>query len=177
MYKKPIIIFGIVVPIILAAIFVGVCVFVKGKFSESYQTKVKYYEGNERSLTAAAQIESKLGEQRENSKRWQELLDQDTFSLVTTNLRLIGEDLPPKEFQQTAFERLGNSGSLGSVTAQKSTGMRFNLRGTYRSVQKALLELETRMPNLQLQDLKISPAGNSEVSPLNFEVVYTVWEN
>jgi hypothetical protein len=96
--------------------------------------------------------------------------------LVTTNLRLIGDELPSKEFQRTAFERLGNSSGIGQATAQKSTGIRFNLRGTYRAVQEALLELETRMPNLQLQSLAITPNEPSETSLLNFQVIYTVWE-
>ena len=107
---------------------------------------------------------------------WQELVGQETFSLVTTNLRAIAEDLPPKEFQQTAFERLGQSNGFGTVTAQKSSGLKFNFRGTFRSVQKAFLELETQMPNLQLQELRIDPNSNG-ASLLNFQVIYTAWEN
>ena len=96
---------------------------------------------------------------------------------MTANLRIIGEKLPEKEFQQTAFERLGSASGFGKGSKQKSTGMQFSLRGTYSAVQKALLELETRMPNLQLQELTISPKEATQTSLLNFQVAYTVWEN
>jgi hypothetical protein len=48
-------------------------------------------------------------------------------------------------------------------------------RGTFRSVLKAFLELESRMPQLQLQDLKIDPSTSAS-SSLNFQVTYTAWE-
>ena len=125
----------------------------------------------------ALAIEAKLSRQRADLERWNELTSKETFSLVTTNLRAIGEKLPPKEFQQTAFERLSKAGGFGSVSAQKSSGLKFNFRGTYRTVQKAFLELETRMPNLQLQELKLDPSNSAESSLLNFQVVYTAWES
>lgn len=177
MYKQSIILFGIVIPVLIAAVVIGVCAFVRGKITGSFDNKVQYYSGYERSRMGALEIEAQLSRQRTDFERWNELTKQETFSLVTTNLRAIAEGLPPKEFQQTAFERLGQSGGFGSVSAQKSSGLKFNFRGTYRTVQKAFLELETRMPNLQLQELKIDPNASNESSLLNFQVTYTAWEN
>jgi hypothetical protein len=37
------------------------------------------------------------------------------------------------------------------------------------------MELETRMPQLQLQEIKIDPSPQSSL--LNFQVTYTAWEN
>jgi hypothetical protein len=91
-------------------------------------------------------------------------------------MKIIGEKLPPKEFQLTASERINNKSGFGNVSAQKSSSVKFNLRGTYRTVQKALLELEARMPNLQLQDLRIEPNSGSGSSLLNFQVTYVAWE-
>lgn len=177
MYKQSIILFGIVVPILIAALVIGACAFVRGKITGSFDEKVQYYSGYETSRLGALAIEAQISRQREDYERWNELLKQETFSLVTTNLRSIGETLPPKEFQQTAFERLNQSSGMGNVSAQKSAGLRFNFRGTYRTVQKAFLELETRMPNLQLQELKIDPNVTTESSLLNFQVTYTAWES
>lgn len=177
MYRQSIILFGIVVPVLIAFVVIGACAFVRGKITNSFATKAKYYSGYEESRMSALEIEAKLIRQRDASARWQELLEQETFSLVTTNLRAIGENLPPKEFQQTAFERLGSSGGIGGVSAQKSSGLKFNFRGTFRAVQQAFLELETKMPNLQLQELRIDPNSSSGSSLLNFQVTYTAWEN
>jgi hypothetical protein len=51
-----------------------------------------------------------------------------------------------------------------------------SFRGTYRSVQRAFLALETRMPQLQLQELRITPNVN-QPSMHNVQVSYTAWEN
>lgn len=177
MYKQSIILFGIVLPVLVAGLLLGACAFLRGKITRSFDNKVQYYSGYEKSRMGALAIEAQLSRQRGDFERWNGLVKQETFSLVTTNLRAIGEKLPPKEFQQTAFERLGQSGGIGSVSAQKSSGLKFNFRGTFRTVQKAFLELETRMPNLQLQELKIDPNGTSDSQLLNFQVTYTAWES
>ena len=176
MYKQPIILFGLVIPVIITAVILGICAMVKGEIQTFFDNKAQYYAGHERSRIGALGIEAEISRRKEDSNRWEELVNQETFSQVTTTLRAIGEELPPKEFQQTAFERLGKSEGFGAATAQKSSGLRFNFRGTFRTVQRAFLELETRMPNLQLQDLKIDPNSATGTSLLNFQVTYTAWE-
>jgi hypothetical protein len=49
-------------------------------------------------------------------------------------------------------------------------------RGTFRTLQRAFLALETRMPQLQLQEFKIEP-NSTQASLLNLQVTYTSWEN
>ncbi len=177
MYKQPIIIFGIIIPVIIALAMVGICGYVRGQITGSYATKSKHFTGFEQSRMGALEIEAEISRKREASNSWKELVEQETFSLVTTNLREIAEVLPSKEFQQTSFERLSQSGGFGSVSAQKSSGLKFSFRGTYRTVQIAFLELETRMPNLQLQELRIDPSSSTESPLLNFQVVYSAWED
>ena len=52
--------------------------------------------------------------------------------------------------------------------------LHFAFRGTYRALQTAFLELETRMPQLQLDSIKLSRSANQNV--LNAAVVYTTWQ-
>ena len=94
---------------------------------------------------------------------------------MTTNLREIAKDLPSKEYQQSSFDCPGTKGILGSNTAQNSSLIRITFRGSYRTMQRAFLELESRMPQLQLQELKIDPSAGIS-SLLKFEVTYTAWE-
>ncbi len=49
-------------------------------------------------------------------------------------------------------------------------------RGTYRTLQRTLLELESLMPQLHVVELKMDPINN-ENSMINMQVTYTVWEN
>lgn len=176
MYKQPIIIFGIVIPLIIAGLIFGIGSAVRGKFVTSYEAKADQYKGHQRNKMFAMETETQVIRQREAFQQWSGILDQDPFSLVTSNLRTIGQKHPPKELQQPLPERLNNKLGFGMASAQDSTAIRFNMRGTYRTVQKALLELETRMPNLQLQDLRMEPNTATDSSILSVQVSYTAWE-
>ncbi len=174
-YRQPIIIFGIVLPIIVAAAVVGLGSMAKSRMEASLAEKESGYKANRMSVMQAQQIEAQVVSQQDHVKRWESQLGQETASSVTTCLREIAENLPKKEFQQTAFNPSNSKGGYGSPAAQKSSQLQIAFRGTYRTMQRAFLELETRMPQLQLQDLKIDPSS-SQSSLLNFQVTYTAWE-
>lgn len=176
MYKQPIIIFGIVIPLVIAGAIFGIGSVVRGKFITSYEQKAGQFKDYKRNKIFAKETEMQVLQQREAYEQWSKILEQDPFSLVTTNLRAIAEKLPTKELQQPFPERLDNKLGFGMASAQDSTAVRFNLKGTYRTIQKALIELETRMPNLQLQELRMEPSNTSDSSILNVQVSYTAWE-
>ncbi len=176
MYKQPIIVFGIVIPLVIAGAIFGVGSVVKGKFTTTYDTKVVQFKDFKRNKIFAKETETQVTKQREVFDQWTTILEQDAFSLVASNLRSITEKMPPKEIQQPFPERLDNKLGFGLASAQDSTSVRFNLKGSYRTIQKALIQLETRMPNLQLQDMRMEPTNTPEGSVLNVQVSYTAWE-
>ena len=141
----------------------------------SYENKAKTYKAYEASRKAGMEVEKQVKIQQAHVARWNDQLAQETASTVTTHLREIAEHLPKKEFQQTAFDPSNTSGGFGSAAAQQSSQLRIAFRGSFRTMQRAFLELETRLPQLQLQDLKIDPSA-SQSSLLNFQVTYTAWE-
>jgi len=175
MYKQSIIVFGIVLPIVAIAAVIGGFHVVKSKMTASHAIKSEQYRIYSQSRNAAMEIEAKIGRQRPHLTRWKADLAAETTSTVRTHLKAIGEKLPSKEFQETAFDPINTKGGFGSSSLQKSSQLRLAFRGTYRSVQRALTDLESRMPQLQLQDLKIDPGNQSSL--LNFQVTFTAWEN
>lgn len=176
LYRQTIILFGIVVPMVVAAIVVGVSFMLKSKMVSSFNNKQANYKTYEQGRIAGLEIEAQVTRQRQHLDRWNESLAQETASAVATNLRGIIDELPGKEIQQTAFERPSGSAGFASVAAQKSSQVRISFRGTFRTLQRAFLELETRMPQLQLQELRMDPVTN-QTSLMNFQVSYTAWEN
>ena len=176
LYRQTIILFGIIVPVVITGIIVGICFMLKSNMVSSFETKMKSFKDYEISRVAGLEIEAKVTRERENVERWNTQLAQETASAVTTNLREITEHLPSKEIQQTAFERPNSNNGFGSVAAQSSSPIRIAFRGTFRTMQQAFLELESRMPRLQLQELRIDPSA-SQSTLLNFQVTYTAWEN
>lgn len=176
LYRQTIILFGIAAPVFVTAALVGLCFILKSNMITSFDTKMKSFKDYEISRVAGLEIEAKVTRERENVERWNAQLAQETASAVTTNLREITEHLPSKEIQQTAFERPNSNNGFGAVAAQSSSPIRIAFRGTFRTMQQAFLELESRMPRLQLQELRIDPSA-SQSTLLNFQVTYTAWEN
>jgi hypothetical protein len=174
-YRQPIVIFGIVVPIVVAAVVVGLCYMMKAKMVASYDNKQKNYKTYEAGRLAGLEIESQVSRQHQHMERWSSQLSEETASTVTTRLREIAEHLPKKEYQLTAFDPSSTKLGFGLTSAQKSTQLKIAFRGSFRTMQRAFLELETRMPQLQLQELRIDPTSQSSL--LNFQVAYTAWEN
>ena len=176
LYRQPIALFGIVLPIVVTAIIVGICFQLKSSMTASFENKQTKYKAYEMARVAGLEIETQVIRQRPHLEHWNSLLAQETASAVTINLKEISEGLPTKEIQKTASERLPVKGGFGTISAQASSQVRMAFRGTFRTMQRAFLELETRMPQLQLQELRIDPS-TSQSSLLNFQVTYTAWEN
>lgn len=176
LYRQTITIFGIVLPVIIAVVIIGGCYLLKSKMTASFNNKQANFKSYELSRMAGLEIEAQVTRQRQHLERWNKSFSQETASAVTTNMREIFAQLPSKEIQQTSFERTSTAGGFGSVSAQKSSQIRIALRGTFRTLQRALLELETRMPQLQLLELRMDPS-TSQSALLNFQVTYTAWES
>ena len=175
-YRKSIALFGILLPIIGALVVVGGATIIKGKVTDSFANKQLHFSSHEKNRINALEIEARISRKRQYIDQWKVQLSEETKSAVSANLRKIQEKLPAKEFQPTAFEPLNTPGGFGSVSAQRSAQIRLGFRGTYRTVQRAFLALETQMPQLQLQELKIDLSTNQSAH-LNFDVTYTAWEN
>ena len=176
LYRQTITLFGIVIPILGTVLLVGICHMLKSKMEASAENKLRSFKSYEKGRLAGLEVEAQVTRQREHMVRWNTPLSQETASTFTTTVREITEHLPAKEIQQTAFDPTTTKGGFGSISAQKSSQLRIAFRGTYRTMQRAFLELETRMPQLQLQELRIDPSS-TQSSLLNFQVNYTAWEN
>ncbi len=174
-YRQSIVLFGFVLPFVVCAAIVGGGVAIKAKAAASFQQKQALYKTSETNRIGALGIEAQISKKRPHVERWISQIEKETANAITSHLKEIGDLLPAKEFQQTAFERPTGATGFASVSAQNSSQVKLAFRGTFRSLQKAFIELETRMPQLQLQDLKIEPSSSS-TSSLNFQVTYTAWE-
>ena len=174
-YRNSVILFGIAAPALVAALVIGLCIHGGQRIRTSLADKVEHFAEAEQTRRAVAHAEAEIAPELENLARWDNRLTQDTSSTVTGHLREIAERLPEGEFQQTSFERPEGSAGFGAASAQKSSHIRLSFRGTYRSLQRAFLELETLMPQLLLQEIRISPHPN-QPSMLNVQLAYTAWE-
>lgn len=174
-YRQPILIFGMVLPSIACIALCATGYVAMSSMNTKFRAKVANFKTYDQARLAALAIESQVTKEREHTDRWKQQFEQETASAVQSTSRAILEKMPPKELQQTAFERPGTRGGFGAVSSQNSSQVRISFRGNFRTMQRAFLELETRMPQLQLQEFRMDPASN-QPNLLNFQVTYTAWE-
>jgi hypothetical protein len=176
LYRNSIFIFGMALPLFATAIFLSVCYLVHSKVTDSFEKKQLGFKSYQVTKVTKDQLQGQVDKQHKDLERWNALLKQETASALSTQLQQIGEHFSSKDFVKTAFDPTGAKSGFANVSAQKSSQIKIAFRGTFTALQKAFLELETRMPQLQLQDLKIDP-NSSQASLLNVQVNYTAWEN
>ena len=174
-YRQTIILFGVVLPVILAVGLVLAGYLLHSKMKNSFTLKERMYLDNMKAREQINMIEENVKADRVHLERWNKQLAEETASAVAINLKEISDKLPNKEIQQTAFNPSSNAGGFGTASAQSASTIRIGFRGTFRTLQKAFLELETRMPQLQLEALSIKPANNSSYL-LTIQVTYTAWQ-
>ncbi|TAE77360.1 MAG: hypothetical protein EAZ65_02520 [Verrucomicrobia bacterium] len=174
-YRQSILIFGFILPLLACVgVFAGGLA-IKSNATASFENKQTLFKATEMNRFGSIGLETQVGKRREHFERWNEQMKNESSNSITSHLKEIGDMLPAKEFQQTAAEYPPGKAGFATSSAQKSSQVRLAFRGTFRSMQRAFLELETRMPQLQLQELKIDPSSSSS-SGLNFQVTYTAWE-
>jgi hypothetical protein len=174
LYRQSIALFGFVIPVVIAIAVITGAFMVKGRMTRSFKEKAAHYQGFEQNKLRALALEAEIDRKREHIDRWETIVSEETASTVTSNLRDIEDTLPSKEFQKTAQEHPASKKGFAGASAQNSTQVGLAFRATFRSMQKALLELESRMPQLQLQEMRIEPS--TQGPSLNVQVTYTAWE-
>jgi hypothetical protein len=175
-YRQSILFFGLIIPLLIAGLVAGGVFYARHTAAESFATKERQYKLYEQNKRSADLLDKDLSAKRDYVARWKALLAEETKSQVNNHIRKMQDSSFGKEFQQTSTESLNSPGGFASVSAQKSSQIRLGFRGTYRGLQRAFLELETRMPQLQLQEIKID-ANATQASMNNVDITYTAWEN
>lgn len=172
-FRQSIILFGFLLPFLAVALVVGGFYVARGKVVDGYAKKATSFKAYTADQFQAKAIEAKISKKRPHVANWAKAIHQETASSASSLLNEIKKKLPPKEFQQTAYSA-GNAAGLGSVSAQQALSLNFSYRATFRSMQRALLELESRMPQLQLNEMSMNRSPQSNT--LNFQLTYTAWE-
>jgi Type II secretion system (T2SS), protein M subtype b len=175
-YRQSILVFGFFIPILIGVLLLMGAYYFKENIFASYNKNVIAYGRYEKERKDCLTIEGKLLPERPAMERWGKLLSEKTATTVVSQLREIMVDVSKSDLQETSSIPSSTKAGFGTVSEHRSSQLQITFRGTYCAMQKVLLKLETRFPQLQLNDLKIDPNTNQS-SLLNFQVSYTAWEN
>lgn len=173
-YKKSILLLGVVLPaaLIILLFIVGLTKFngfnVECEKREADFKKVQMLEINSKQLKQA--VESNA----EQMKLWTKLMDTETRGTFITRLNEIQRQFKATDLKKTSHNWVNISEGIGRANNQPASQVEMSFLGTYSAMQLAMLDLETELPQLQLDSLIMTPVGE-ESNLIEFDTVFTLW--
>lgn len=174
-YKQPVVILGVALPLLGLILILVVGAHYRSKLEKTYEVRKAEHVQLQTVTKQREALEEKIGRQEPYLKRWMSLFDKAADSAITSLLNEVQTQYTGSELDLKSFNRSSAPGGIGSASKQSAVQLKLAFRGTYRGIQNAFLEVETRMPHLQLDSLKLETATGQNV--LNANLTYTAWQN
>ncbi len=175
-YKLGILAFGVIGPLLVLAVILGILASQKAKITKEFETRKAIHLANQRSQMQAKGIQAQLVEYEERQKHWDALLKQSDVGSVTGILKEISSEYAGTEtFKQNDFKFVNRETGIGAVSQQPSVSFNVSLSGTFQALQQSLLSLESQLPNLSLNAIKLEPRKGGQL--LEAELTYSAWIN
>lgn len=173
-YKQSVIGLGVAAPLLVIIVLLGVAFNYLGKLERTYEKRKVTYASFREHEKQREMLEKKVSEQDVHMVRWSKLMSEPSSTTVNDLVGQAQKKYEGKKFVLTSFRRAGTAGGIGSVSGQRSVQLILAFRGTFSALQNTFMELETKMPQLQLDSMSLSPKSGSNV--LEAQLKYTAWE-
>ncbi len=172
-YKRAIIIFGFVIPLLTVIVITSVFISSKQKITKKYKVQLGLQAQKDAKEEELRITEKETRAILKYSKKWEGLFDAEISGQVTAVMKKLQEKYSSKDLQQTSFSANSVNKGFGSKVSHPSAEVLLSFRGTYRAMQNALVEFESQLPHFQLDRMIISRVPKQE--RLSFQMNYTVW--
>lgn len=173
--------FGYVVPFLLAAALVGGILYGRARLQKTEAKRGKAWEEYITTAREGDSIEAQLGTpgRRAMMKYWDECLSKEFVQNLTQNLNDIQRRFTEDQLQQTELGRPAGRSGLAGNSENPYTRFKISFNGGFGPVQLALAELERRMPQIVLDDIKITTKSKAQngAAILNIEATYVSWQD
>lgn len=180
-YTQPILLFGIILPGIVALVLLGVVLSGRGKMSMKKETKDELFENFKQASEALASVESELKVEgrMDQMEYWDAQLKKEFVQSLTQNLNEIGEQFTEDQLIRTELSRPTSRSPLAASTENPHSRFKISFEGGFGPMQVALAELEMRMPQIVLENLDIRPVQGTQSggAKLRFDATYLAWHD
>jgi len=172
-YKKSVAVFGLAIPMfVLLALIVAVFV-AKSHVSSTYQRRVQSHQQAKNLVRRIIQSEKEVESQKALLQTWNTMITSETRRSFLQHWKDAGKFYKPKEFQMDLPSWSNESSGLGKGGSQSAVQVTMNFDGSYRAMQTALMKVETRLPQMQLDEMEMRP--NKDGRTMNFKTTHTIW--
>lgn len=178
-YTTPIIRFGVVTPLLFNCLLLGGAMAGLNKVGEVRDRKLKLYQEQTMRLAAVQELEMTNAPKRSAFDDQKRLLQADPGQLFT---RILDKLLP--KYKEIELDRNSlvfplDRGRLGRTIKTDLARVKSSFSGGLGPMQEALLQVEALMPQVMLEELKISRKADLLISQrehLVLEATHTCWK-
>ena len=180
-HTESIFVIGVIAPgVLLIVSRVGVC-FARGKLDTAKQAKMEVWQEHEQSMAALRMAESEFSGKEGNLDAWKESIEQELIQSLTLTLREAMEGYTDQQLRQTELSRPSNTSQFAAATDNRYDRFKLSFEGGFGPMQRVLAILETKMPQLVLETMNISPvaqaSGTESTRKLKFAGTYLSWRD
>ena len=172
-YKKSVAVFGIGLPMLLMAIIAGVALYMTSSVSGDYAVKKKNYDKSQLALRQTMELQGKVKKNEKLLAEWDRLMRSETRGSFLEHWKEAEKKFTGKELTKSSHNWLNYSEGLGKGISQPASQVNMSFSATFRAMQTALMEMESTLPNMQLDSLTMTP--DSSGKGINFKTTFTVW--
>ena len=180
-HTQSILLFGLVLPLVVMGILLGIAVAGRGKLLSQKEVKEQLFESYKESAQALSLIEKELSVEgrSEQMEYWESQLKKEFVQNLTQSLNEITSQFSEEQLIRTELSRPSTRSPIASRTDNPHSRFKLSFEGGFGPMQVTLAELEMRMPQLVLEGLEIQPIHDSSKkgSRLKFEATYLAWHD
>jgi len=172
-YKKPVILLGLVGPVVVLLMLMSGAYYGYSKLNKSYQVKKLVFDKAEKARQNTLALQGKVAMNNKELVQWQGLLANETRGTFVDHWKEAEQKFSGKELTRTPHTWLNYSPGIGKGIKQPSSQVTMAFSATYRAMQATLMEVESKLPQMQLDSISMKP---DEVGGrINFTTKFTIW--
>jgi len=172
-YKNSVTVFGIILPVLGIGALAAGALYGSSVIDKKFKKKKVAYDKAQVAERQTLKLQAQVGQNGAVLKNWQDLLSNETRSTFVDHWKVAESKLSGTDFTRAQHNWVNYSDGLGKGVLQPASQVEMTFAATYRAMQMALLEIESELPQLQLDSLTMSPGASG--GKLNFKTTYTVW--
>lgn len=172
-YQKAVGVFGFALPLLFFILLITVLLVAKGRVDDTHALRKQAYEQDLNTKRQIAQLEKKMHTEKETLSAWRKMLKTENRRTFGEHWKRATQTFKGKEFQSSLPAWKSQSAGLGKGVKQPASQVTLTFDATFRAMQIALMEMETTLPQMQLDSMSMKPS--KEGRTMNFQTTFTLW--
>ena len=154
-------------------IVAGVALYLTSSISGEYAAKKREYDESKAVMLKKMELLGKVNTNQKHLAAWDKMMRTETRGTFLEHLKKAERKFAGSEITKTSHNWLNYSEGIGKGISQPASQVTMTFLASYRAMQTAFMEMETMLPQMQLDSLEMSPDDGGK--GINFKTTFTVW--